>query len=195
MPSEGCSFHDDGKRAGRLMLVFQSTAVVKSMPKNCVSVSAGLSGSTIVCVPLASLILSRIEKLLFQFQRPMRSGVLIRTSVWRLWARSVSKGMTVSPGIGGSGTVEVRWPNARLFVTVKLGDQVMPSVMSIGTGDNEITGRVCVTEPLVRSCRRLPPTVSVPQSNRFEKLMLLPNVAVARNGSTAFRSSTRALVA
>ena len=55
-----------------------------------------------------------------------------------------------------------------LLVRLKPGDQVMFDPIAIGTGESVNAGRSCCTLPSVRLCRRLPPSVTVPQPKRLE---------------------------
>ena len=56
--------------------------------------------------------------------------------------------------------------------------------MFTGEGVRPIVGKVCETRPFPMSCDRLPPMLSVPQSNRLLKLSDDTRLAVATNGFT-----------
>src|SRR5947207_2737719 len=77
----------------------------------------------------------------------------------------------------------------------KPGDHVIDGVMFTGDGVRLTLGKFCVTRPLPISWRRLPPMLSVPQSNCLLKLICEPRLAVARYGLTVLFWITVVLVA
>ena len=77
----------------------------------------------------------------------------------------------------------------------KPGDQVIDGVMFTGDGVRDTCGKFWVIRSFDRSCERLPPMVSVPQSNRLSKFNWDARLAVDRNGLTVLVWITWALVA
>src|SRR5207249_12202632 len=90
----------------------------------------------------------------------------------------------VSRAPPGRATGAWSWWNVWLLSNEKPGAQVMDGVMLIGEGARLTDGMVCDTSPLPTSWCRLPPTLSVPQSNRLVKFSCEVRFAVARNGFT-----------
>src|SRR5882762_11142979 len=79
IPTLGCSFQVPEKNDGRLMLVFQSTRVSKVSPKTTRRTPPVLSGRSNSW--LRPWTRTSLTLMLFpQFQRPMRSGVLMERS-------------------------------------------------------------------------------------------------------------------
>ena len=97
IPTLGCSFQVPEKNDGRLMLVFQSTRVSNVSPKRTRRTPPVLSGSANSWRPWTR---TSVTVTLFpQFQRPMRSGVLMDTLVLRLSLKSRRvSGTVLSPG-------------------------------------------------------------------------------------------------
>src|SRR2546430_9198123 len=98
----------------------------------------------------ALLMASFITKLLFQFQRPSRSGVWKLSPVCRLSANRVSWAPL------GRSTGACSWWNVCWFWYEKPGDHVIDGVMFTGDGVRLTLGKFCVTRPLPISWRRLP---------------------------------------
>src|SRR5438874_11438113 len=95
---------------------------------------------------------------------------------------------------GTSSRVSAEW-NVCWLVNENPGDQVIDGVVFTGEGVSDSCGKFCVMSSLDRSCERLPPMVSVPQSNRLSKFSDDARLAVARNGLTVLVWITWALVA
>src|SRR6266702_8270 len=66
----------------------------------------------------------------------------------------------------------------------KPGDHVIEGVMFTGEGVRPMLGKVCEIRPFPMSCDRLPPMLSVPQSNCLLKFSCDTKLAVATNGLT-----------
>ena len=96
-----------------------------------------------------------------QLNEPIRSGVSRLSAVARLlpvWSivSSTPPGRTCTSGFRG--VLEVV-----LLVKLSPGDQVMFEPRSIEAGEIVSAGSSCWTLPSERLCRRLPPSVTVPQ--------------------------------
>src|SRR5260370_32066758 len=130
----------------------------------------------------ALLARSTIEKLLPQFQRPSRNGVCRLTSVSRLsanWARVSGTGRVPATSSGAWATWSACW-----LLKENPGDQVIEGEMLTGDGVRLTRGKFCVICWFERSCERLPPRSSVPQSKRLSKVASEERRAVAREGFT-----------
>src|SRR6266568_3055548 len=82
IPMLGCSFHVLGKNDGRLMLVCQSTCVSNVSPNRTRRTAVLSPGSVNSLRAFARTSLTEIE--FAQFQRPIRSGVLLTAAGVRL---------------------------------------------------------------------------------------------------------------
>jgi len=68
------------------------------------------------------------------------------------------------------------------LLSEKPGDQVIHDVMFTGDGVRPMFGKFCEMRPFPMSWYRLPPMLSVPQSNCLVKFSCDPSRAVARYG-------------
>src|SRR5260370_40623455 len=141
----------------------------------------------------ALLARSTIEKRLPQFHRPTRNGVCRLTSVSRLsanWARVSGMGRAPATSSGACATWSACW-----LLKENPGDQVIEGEIFTGDGVRLTRGKFWVTCWFERSCERLAPRASVPQSKRLSKVASEAKPAVAREGFTGLAWLTLALVA
>src|SRR6266571_3347682 len=161
IPMLGCSFHVLGKNDGRLMLVCQSTCVSNVSPNRTRRTAVLSPGSVNSLRAFARTSLTEIE--FAQFQRPIRSGVLMDIVVCRL-----------------------SWNRCR-FWYVNPGDQVIHGVMLTAAGVRLIVGNVCEMLLFERSWDRLPPILSAPHENCFAKFKFDAMVDLTSHGLSEFR--------
>ena len=171
-PTTGWSFHDPRNNTGRLIPVSQSIELEKSPRNVCrtrtLSVGSGVAGLSAwketTCAPVDRLSFACTE--FCQLNPPNRIGVSKLNAVTR-WLASSARVSNAPPGsarsrVSASGFLVV------LLVKLSPGDQEMSEPRAMGTGESVTAGSSCCTLPSVRLCRRLPPSVRVPQENRLE---------------------------